>query len=212
METKPKKELTHEQIEVLKQRLLKAREAKLSKKRVDYVQNKEAIKEEGLKKRTMKKIQSLVEKGTVKEDELTQIIVKKVAVQQIPVEKIVEEITNETLNQKPLPTKKELSKKKEPEPIINHKMIEDEEPIKIKKSQPIDIPRKEKDRFMKLVYYKEPSKKTLKKLEKIQESSSDSDDSSDTDEEIEKPTIKSKPAKTNVEDEYYRNLAKLLYF
>jgi hypothetical protein len=211
METKPKKELTHDQIEELKARLLKAREAKLNKKRVDYVQNKDAIKEEGLKKRTMKKIQSLVEKGTVKEDELKQIIPKKEAVQQIPVEKIVEEITNETMNQKPLPTKKELSKKKEPEPIIHHKMIEDEEPIKIKRSQPIDVPRKEKDRFMKLVYYKEPSKKTLKKLEKLQESSSDSD-SSDTEEEIEKPTTKSKPVKNNDENEYYRNLAKLLYF
>ena len=126
METKPKKELTHDQIEELKARLLKAREAKLNKKRVDYVQNKDAIKEEGLKKRTMKKIQSLVEKGTVKEDELKQIIPKKEAVQQIPVEKIVEEITNETMNQKPLPTKKELSKKKEPEPIIHHKMIEED--------------------------------------------------------------------------------------
>ena len=64
---------------------------------------------------------------------------------------------------------------------------------------------------MKLVYYKEPSKKTLKKLEKLQESSSDSD-SSDTEEEIEKPTNKSEPAKSNDENEYYRNLAKLLYF
>ena len=34
METKPKKELTHDQIEELKARLLKAREAKLNKKRV----------------------------------------------------------------------------------------------------------------------------------------------------------------------------------
>ena len=195
METKPRKELTSEQIEVLKARLMKARETKLNRKRIDYVKNKEDIKEEGLKKRTLKKIQSLVEKGTVKEDELINIIPKKEAVQQIPVEKIVQEISNETINQKPLPTKKQ---------ILNHKMIEDNEPT----SQPIDIPRKNKDRFMKLVYYKEPSKKTMKKLEKIQESSS-SDDSSDTDEEIEKPTIKSK---TNDENEYYRNLAKLLYF
>ena len=44
METKPKKELTHDQIEELK-----AREAKLNKKRVDYVKNKETIKEEGQK-------------------------------------------------------------------------------------------------------------------------------------------------------------------
>ena len=56
METKPKKELSPEQIEELKQRLLKAREAKLNRKRIDYVQKKEEIKEEGLKKRTLKKI------------------------------------------------------------------------------------------------------------------------------------------------------------
>lgn len=212
METKPKKELTHDQIEELKARLLKAREAKLNKKRVDYVKNKETIKEEGLKKRTLNKIKTLVDKGAVKEDELKEILPQsnsEQTIKQIPVGKIVEEISNETLNQNPLPTKKQPSKKKEPEPIINHKMIEDEYPTA--KSNPINIPRKEKDRFMKLVYYKEPSKKTLKKLEKLQESSSDSD-SSDTDEEMEKPTNKSKPAKSNDENEYYKNLAKLLYF
>ena len=59
METKPKKELSPEQIEQLKQRLLNAREAKLNRKRIDYVQKKEEIKEEGLKKRTLKKIDLL---------------------------------------------------------------------------------------------------------------------------------------------------------
>jgi len=214
METKPKKELTHDQIEELKARLLKAREAKLNKKRVDYVKIKESIKEEGLKKRTLNKIKTLVDKGAVKEDELKEILPQSNSeqpVNQIPVEKIVQEISNETRNQNPLPTKKQPTKKKEPEPIVNHKMIEDEYPST--KSKPIDIPRKEKDRFMKLVYYKEPSKKTLKKLEKLQESSSDSSDVSDTDEENEKPTTnKSKPVKNNDENEYYRNLAKLLYF
>ena len=210
METKPKKELTHDQIEQLKQRLLKAREAKLNRKRIDYVQKKEEIKEEAFKKRTLKKMKTLVDKGAVKEDELKEILPQsnsEQTVRQIPVGKIVEEISNETLNQNPIPTKKQPSKKKEPEPIISHKMIEDEEP----RSKPIDIPKKNKERFMKLVYYKEPSKKTLKKLEKIQESSSDSD-SSDTEEEIERPTNKPNPAKTNDENEYYRNLAKLLYF
>ena len=72
-------------------------------------------------------------------------------------------------------------------------------------ADPIDIPKKkEKDRFMKLIYYKEPSKKTLKKLEKLQESSSSSDESS----EDEAPIVKQQ---ANDEDAYYRALAKRLY-
>ena len=57
---------------------------------------------------------------------------------------------------------------------------------------------------MKLVYYKEPSKKTLKKLEKLQESSSSSDESS----EDEAPV---KQQQVNDEDAYYRALARKLY-
>ena len=65
--------------------------------------------------------------------------------------------------------------------------------------------KKEKERFMKLVYYKEPSKKTLKKLEKLQESSSSSDESSSEDEApVRQPQV-------NNEDEYYRALARKLY-
>ena len=41
MEPKPRKELTSEQVEVLKARLLKAREAKLNHKRILYVETNE---------------------------------------------------------------------------------------------------------------------------------------------------------------------------
>lgn len=212
METKPKKELTHEQIEVLKQRLLKAREAKLNKKRVDYVQNKDTIKEEGLKKRTMKKIQSLVEKGAVKEEELKQMIPKKEAVKQIPVDKIVEEITNEIPFEKPLPTK-QIAKMK---PAKQPESISFEEPLPeptISRSKPIDIPKtkKDKDRFMKLVYYKEPSKKTLKRLEKMQESSSSSGSESESEEESPVKNTEQTRKPQIDENAFYKNLAMKYY-
>jgi hypothetical protein len=204
METKPKKELSPEQIEQLKQRLLKAREAKLNKKRVDYVKNKETIKEEGLKKRTMKKIQSLVEKGAVKEDELKQIIPKKEAIEQIPVDKIVETVSKEIAFEKPLPSKRVPKSEPEKQPDI----IPFEEPLKIARSKPIDIPRKDKDRFMKLVYYKEPSKKTLKKLEKMQESSSESESDSSSDSPCQ---FKDMAAPKQDEDAYYKALVRKFY-
>ena len=193
METKPKKELTHEQIEVLKQRLLKAREAKLNKKRVDYVQNKDTIKEEGLKKRTMKKIQSLVEKGAVKEEELMEYLPKKEAVKQIPVDKIVEEITKEIPFEKPLPAKK----------------VPKSEPSPFQKGANPQTSKKDKDRFMKLVYYKEPSKKTLKRLEKMQESSSSSESESESEEEAANTEQTRKPQID--ENAFYKNLAMKYY-
>ena len=63
---KPKRELTPEQLEALKARLLKAREAKLAKDKSSYNANKDKIKEEGLKKRTMNKVKALVTKVAVK--------------------------------------------------------------------------------------------------------------------------------------------------
>ena len=57
---------------------------------------------------------------------------------------------------------------------------------------------------MKLVYYKEPSKKTLKKLEKLQESSSSSDESSEDEAPVRHQQVSN-------EDDYYRALAKRLY-
>ena len=101
-----------------------------------------------------------------------------------------------------------------PKPVEQPAEIPFEEPLPKSKphgmgwkypADPIDIPKKkEKDRFMKLVYYKEPSKKTLKKLEKLQESSSSDSESS----EDEAPIVKQQ---ANDEDAYYRALAKRLY-
>ena len=205
METKPKKELTPEQLEQLKQRLLKAREAKLNKKRIDYVQKKEEIKEEGLKKRTLQKIKTLVDKGAVKEEDLNEILPKKDTVKQIPVDKIVEEITKEIPFEEPLPTKR-IAKVK---PEKQFAEIPFEEPLPETKS-PIQklanhqTPKKNKDKFMKLVYYKEPSKKTLKRLEKLQESSS-----SDSESEEECPFKDMKPQ--NEESDYYKKLAMKYY-
>ena len=88
---------------------------------------------------------------------------------------------------------------------------------KYTKSNPIDIPHKpEKNRFLKLVYYKEPSKKALKKLQKLQESSSSSS-SEDSDSEPEFKPVPPQGRKQQVnkaeadEDAYYRALAKKLY-
>lgn len=212
METKPKKELSPEQIEELKQRLLKAREAKLNRKRIDYVQKKEEIKEEGLKKRTLQKIKTLVDKGAVKEEDLNEILPKKEAVKQIPVDKIVEEITKEIPFEQPLPAKPISKAKPQKQPAS----IPFEEPLAeptISRSKPIDIPKKDKDRFMKLVYYKEPSKKTLKRLEKMQESSSSSGSGSGSESEEECPFKNTEQTRKPQIDEnaFYKNLAMKYY-
>ena len=174
-----------------------------------YDANKEQIKEEGLKKRTMNKVKALVSKGAVKEEELKEILPKqKEEVKQIPINKVVDEIVKEVPFEKPLP-KKRVPK---PKPVEQPAEIPFEKPLPKPKgmgwkypAEPIDIPqKKEKDRFMKLIYYKEPSKKSLKKLEKLQESSSSSDESS----EDEAPV---KHQQVNDEDAYYRALAKRLY-
>ena len=222
-QAKPKKEMTAEQLEILKARLMKAREAKLTRDNKRYVANKEQIKEEGLKKRTMNEVKALVSKGAVKEEELKEILPKKEEEKkeepkQIPINKvvddssrastIVDEIAKEIPFEKPLPKKRVPKPKPEPQPEV----IPFEKELPKPKgmgwkypADPIDKPKKkEKDRFMKLIYYKEPSKKTLKKLEKLQESSSSSDESS----EDEAPIVKQQ---VNDEDAYYRALAKRLY-
>jgi hypothetical protein len=213
-QARPKKEMTPEQLEILKARLMKAREAKLTRDNKRYVANKEQIKEEGLKKRTMNKVKALVSKGAVKEEELKEILPKKEEEpKQIPINKVVDDIVKEVPFEKPLPKKRVPKPKAEPQPDV----IPFEEPLPKPKTKPhgmgwkfpadpIDIPKKkEKDRFMKLVYYKEPSKKTLKKLEKLQESSSSSDESSSEDE------APVRQQAVNNEDDYYRALAKRLY-
>ena len=213
-QARPKKEMTPEQLEILKARLMKAREAKLTRDNKRYVANKEQIKEEGLKKRTMNKVKALVSKGAVKEEELKEILPKKEEEpKQIPINKVVDDIVKEVPFEKPLPKKRVPKPKPEPVPEV----IPFEEPLPKPKTKPhgmgwkfpadpIDIPKKkEKDRFMKLVYYKEPSKKTLKKLEKLQESSCSSDESSSEDE------APVRQQAVNNEDDYYRALAKRLY-
>ena len=214
-QAKPKKEMTAEQLEILKARLMKAREAKLTRDNKRYVANKEQIKEEGLKKRTMNKVKALVSKGAVKEEELKEILPKKEEEKkeepkQIPITNVVNEIVKEIPFEKPLPKKRVPKPKPEPQPevIPFEKELPKPKPHGMGwkyPADPIDIPKKkEKDRFMKLVYYKKPSKKTLKKLEKLQESSSSDSESS----EDEAPVVKQQ---TNDEDAYYRALARKLY-
>lgn len=221
-EPKPKRQLTPEQLEALKARLLKAREAKMARDTKRYDANKEQIKEEGLKKRTMNKIKTLVSNGAVKEEELKAILPKKEEEpKQIPINKVVDEVVNELPFEKPLPTKRVPKIKPQPQPAVIP--FEEELPPprgtgwKYPKSPAVDIPPKpEKNRFLKLVYYKEPSKKALKKLQKLQESSSSSDDSEDSGSEPEfqhiPPQGRKQVNKAEVDDDaYYRALAKKLY-
>jgi hypothetical protein len=217
-EPKPKRQLTPEQLEALKARLLKAREAKMARDTKRYDANKEQIKEEGLKKRTMNKIKTLVSKGAVKEEELKDILPKKE--EETPINKVVEEAVKEVPFEKPLPTKRVPKIKPQPQPAVIP--FEEELPPPRGtgwkyKSTPIDIPPKpEKNRFLKLVYYKEPSKKALKKLQKLQESSSSSS-GEDSDSEPEFQHIPPQGRKQQVnkaaldDDAYYRALAKKLY-
>ena len=198
---KPKRELTPEQLEALKARLMKARQAKLDNDKASYNSNKEQIKEEGLKKRTLSKMKTLVSKGAVKDEELKEILPK-----QIPINTVVNEIVKELPFDEPLPTKR-IPK---PKPVKQPDIIpfEQELPTKrLPKAKPIDIPqKKDKDRFLKIVYYKEPSKKAMKKLEKLQ---ADSSSESDSDSDDEPPVVRG--YQNNSEEDYYRQLAKKFY-
>ena len=198
---KPKRELTPEQLEVLKARLMKARQAKLDNDKASYNSNKEQIKEEGFKKRTLSKMKTLVSKGVVKDEELKEMLPK-----QIPINTVVNEIVKELPFDQPLPTKR-IPK---PKPVKQPDIIPFEEELpKPKQSKPININKAKEPKFMKLIYYKEPSKKTMKKLEKMQESSSsDSDTESSDDEPVVNNTVK--PV-LNTEDEYYKQLARKFY-
>jgi hypothetical protein len=175
---KPKKVMTPEQLEILKARLMKARDAKIART-----------------------------KGPVKEEP-----------KQIPITKVVNEIVKETPFEKPLP-KKRIPK---PKPVKQPNIIPFEEELPKPKPQklgwkmpppsdPINIPKKDKHRFCKIVYYSEPSKKTLKKLNKIQDSSSSESESESDDELVRQPVVTAKPKQISDEDAYYRELAKRLY-
>lgn len=171
---KPKKVMTPEQLEILKARLMKARDAKIART-----------------------------KGATKEEP-----------KQIPIKNVVNEIVKETPFEKPLP-KKRIPK---PKPVKQPDVIPFEEPLPTPMgwkmpppSDPINIPKKDKNRFCKIVYYSEPSKKTLKKLNKIQDSSSSESESESDDEPVRQPVATTKPQPVNDEDAYYRALAKRLY-
>ena len=172
---KERKPMTPEQLEVLKNRLMKARDAKLARV-----------------------------KGAVKDE----------VVKQIPITKVVNEIVKEIPFETLLPTKR-IPKKRVP--VKQPAIIPFEIPLptkrlpKPKQTEPIDIPqKKDKNRFCKIVYYSEPSKKTIKKLNKIQDSSS-SDSSSESDEEPERQQPVNTRQPVNNEDEYYKQLAKKFY-
>ena len=176
---KERKPMTPEQLEVLKARLMKARDAKLAR-----VKGAVAVKDE--------------------------------VVKQIPITKVVNEIVKEIPFETLLPTKR-IPK---PRPVKQPAIIPFETPLpkpkphgmgwKMPNSDPIDIPqKKDKERYMKLIYYKEPSKSVMKKLNKLQDSSSESDESSDEEPERQEPVNTRKPI--NNEDEYYKQLAKKFY-
>lgn len=199
---KERKPMTPEQIEALKARLMKAREAKIERDKKRYEYNKEEVKTEAIKKRALTKVKKLVDAGTLKEEELQKVLpVNQQATQE------VNEVGSSSLEKKvadvipfeePLPSK--------PINIPKPKKIPDVIPFEEPLPQPGSLKKnKDKDRFLKIVYYKEPSKAALKKLQKIQESSSD-DESSD-----EEPANNQNVNQTTNEDDYYRSLARQFF-
>jgi hypothetical protein len=204
---KERKPMTPEQLEALKARLMKAREAKIERDKKRYEYNKEEVKIEMVKKRALTKVKKLVDAGTLKEEELQKVLPVKQEVKNempIPVEIPFEE---------PLPSK--------PVNIPKPKIVPDVIPFeeqsksnldsKIKDASFIDpLPKpkknKDKDRFLKIVYYKEPSKAALKKLQKIQDSSSE-DESSD-DESDQSSKVINKPSDDHL---YYQSLARQFF-
>ena len=175
---KERKPMTPEQLEALKARLMKAREAKIERDKKRYEFNKDEVKKEAVKKRALTKVKKLVDAGTLKEEELQKVLpVKQEVKNEMPIP--VEIPFEEPLPSKPVNIPKP---KKAPdvipfeEPLPKPKIVPDVIPFE----EPLPKPKKnkDKDRFLKIVYYKEPSKAALKKLQKIQDSSSE-DESSD---------------------------------
>ena len=185
---KERKPMTPEQLEVLKARLMKAREAKITRDKKRYEYNKEEVKIEMVKKRALTKVKKLVDAGTIKEEELQKVLpVKQEVKKETP-------ISVEIPFEEPLPSKPVSI----PKPKKTPDVIPFEEPLPKPKKN------KDKDRFLKIVYYKEPSKAALKKLQKIQDSSSE-DESSD-----EETSTKNVNQSTNG-DNYYRSLARQFF-
>jgi len=208
--------MTPEQIEALKARLMKAREAKIERDKKRYEYNKEEVKTEAIKKRALTKVKKLVDAGTLKEEELQKVLpVNQQAKQEVKevvsssLEKKVADVIpfEEPLPSKPINISKPGSLSHEAPRKLGDapKKIPDVIPFE----EPLPQPKKskDKDRFLKIVYYKEPSKAALKKLQKIEESSSD-DESSD-----EEPANNQNvnQTTTSTEDDYYRSLARQFF-
>jgi len=196
---KERKPMTPEQIEALKARLMKAREAKIERDKKRYEYNKEEVKTEAIKKRALTKVKKLVDAGTLKEEELQKVLPVnqevKQEVKEVGSSSVEKKVADVIPFEEPLPSK--------PINIPKPKKIPDVIPFE----EPLPQPKKskDKDRFLKIVYYKEPSKAALKKLQKIQESSSD-DESSD-----EEPANNQNVNQTTNEDDYYRSLARQFF-
>ena len=214
---KERKPMTPEQLEVLKARLMKAREAKIERDKKRYEFNKDEVKKEAVKKRALTKVKKLVDAGTLKEEELQKVLPVKQEVKQevkeagsSSLEKKVADVIPGSLSHE-APRKLGDTPFEEPLPSIpinipKTKKITDVIPFEEPLPQPGSLKKnKDKDRFLKIVYYKEPSKAALKKLQKIQESSSD-DESSD-----EEPANNQNVNQTTNEDDYYRSLARQFF-
>ena len=136
---KVRKPMTPEQLEVLKARLMKAREAKITRDKKRYEYNKEEVKIEMVKKRALTKVKKLVDAGTLKEEELKKVLPVK------------QEVKNETLIPVEIPFEEPLPSKpiSIPKPKKTPDVIPFEEPLPKPKKN------KDKDRFLKIVYYKE---------------------------------------------------------
>lgn len=188
-----KEVMSKEKLEELRARLEVARLKKQVKK-TEAVAEKEKKEKKytysdgALERRKQKNLENLVKKN---KDKVIEMLGETETVEKV--EKVDD-------------SKKEIKEEK--------KQAEEVEQIEIKKliepvrSQPIDIPLRKgekKEKFMKLVYYKEPSAKVLKKLGKIQESSSES---SESEEEEAKPQVQHVQFNEN---DYYRQLARKLY-
>ncbi len=193
---KERKPMTPEQIEALKVRLMKAREAKVERDKKRYEFNKEEVKKEAIKKRALNKVKNLVDAGTLKEEEVTKVLPGSI---QSNKEEDFKEINLKSPDiipfEEPLPSS----------PITIQKVKKIPDVIPFEEPLPKQKKNKEKDRFLKIVYYKEPSKSALKKLQKINESSSGSDDDSS---DVENNNDSSK---IHSQDDYYRSLARQFF-
>ena len=142
---KERKPMTPEQIEALKARLMKAREAKIERDKKRYEYNKEEVKTEAIKKRALTKVKKLVDAGTLKEEELQKVLPMNQEVKQEVKESgsssLEKKVADVIPFEEPLPSK--------PITIPKPKKIPDVIPFE----EPLPKPRKnkDKDRFLKII-------------------------------------------------------------